>query len=209
MATSRKGAGNWCGSLRGMQEPPRPQQSLPCSELSWLLGRAAHGKGEASLHQGRNPRIGSAPQSAKTAPGRDPAAPSTPSPAGTTSPTPVPLLDSRRPAAGKAFRAVEHGHPGSSGHSVLRVHDGFIAQSNAKATLNYHEFIAQMFLIFKNINITAKLELSKMLKLFQYITSDLSFPDKANIPLSSPQSIYYGNNLSLGRDSHLAQRSEQ
>lgn len=92
---------------------------------------------------------------------------------------------------------------------MQRVHDGFIAQSNAKATLNYHKFIAQMFLIFKSINITAKLEFSKMLKLFQYITSDLSLPDKANIPLSSPQSIYYGNNFSLGRDSHLAQRSEQ
>lgn len=90
---------------------------------------------------------------------------------------------------------------------MQRVHDGFIAQSNAKATLN--KFIAQMFLIFKHINITAKLEFSKILKLFQYITSDLSFPDKANIPLSSPQSIYYGNNFSLGKDSHLAQRSER
>lgn len=48
-----------------------------------------------------------------------------------------------------------------------------------------------------------------MLKLFQYISLDLSFPDKANICLSSPQSVYYGDNLSLGRDSHLAQRSEQ
>lgn len=105
--------------------------------------------------------------------------------------------------------AVKDGHPGSSGHSVQRVHDGFIVQSNAKAALNYYKFTAQMVLIFKNINITAKLEFSKMLKLFQYITSDLSFHDKANIPLSSPQSIYYGNNLSLGRDSHLAQKSEQ
>lgn len=91
---------------------------------------------------------------------------------------------------------------------MQRVHNGFTAQGNAKATLNYHKFIAQMFLIFKNINIIAKLEFSGMLKLFQSITSDLSFPDKVNIPLSSPQSIYYGDNLSLGRDSHLAQRSE-
>lgn len=136
------------------------------------------------------------PQSANTSPAKDPAAPCTPPQQAR------PHQHQSRfsiPAVPLTSRAVKRGRSGSSGQSVKRVHDGFIAQSNAKATLNYHNFIAQMFLIFKNINIIAKLEFSKMLKLFRYITSDLSFPDKANIPLSSPQSIYYGNNLSLGR----------